>query len=138
MSSVQAKKYFDGDALMAKDPETVTPIGFTNFINQWVSNKTESKIQNVIAQLAPQTKFVLANAVYFRGSWADSFGTEFTRELNFTVSSDEMYPVPTMFNIMDVKYVEDSDLKCKMIALPYKVSHPLTIIISAIQLTELL
>ncbi|NWU88830.1 SPB6 protein, partial [Upupa epops] len=51
-------------------------------INAWVEEKTEGKIQNLLAEgiLNTQTRLVLVNAIYFKGNWDSSFNKEKTRE----------------------------------------------------------
>ncbi|NXN95717.1 SPB6 protein, partial [Rhinopomastus cyanomelas] len=57
-------------------------------INAWVEEKTEGKIQNLLAEgiLNSQTKLVLVNAIYFKGNWATPFNKEATREMTFQIS----------------------------------------------------
>jgi len=60
------------------------------------------------------------NTVYFKGQWLESFDTEFTGD--FKVTQEERIRVSMMYESMKVGYVENADLGCKMIAIPYKVS----------------
>ena len=95
--------------------------GAANVINSWVSEKTNKKISNILFSLPPDTRLVIANAVYMNANWADPFNPEYTRNVPFTVSSSETMNVPTMFQHAPVPYVEDAELGCQMIAMPYKV-----------------
>src|SRR5690606_13921297 len=47
-------------------------------INNWVSDKTQEKIQNLIPEgsLNPDTRMVLVNAIYFKADWLDQFDAE--------------------------------------------------------------
>lgn len=49
-------------------------------INEWVENETEEKIQDLIPQnaITPLTRLVLANAIYFNGSWLKPFDQDAT------------------------------------------------------------
>jgi serpin B len=57
-------------------------------INQWVSQKTEAKIPDLIPQgvLDPSTKLVLTNAVYFHADWQKPFAPH---------SADGTFQTPT-------------------------------------------
>jgi serpin B len=56
-------------------------------INEWVSEKTEEKIQDLIPPGAIDfyTRLVLANAIYFKANWLYPFMEEMTREGTFTL-----------------------------------------------------
>jgi serpin B len=47
-------------------------------INQWVAQKTQGIIVNLLGPgtVTPQTRLVLANAIYFKGAWASKFDTK--------------------------------------------------------------
>ena len=91
-------------------------------INEWVANQTNNKINKVVDQLPASTHLVGVNTVYFKGQWMEPFGTEFTREADFKVTQEETIRVLMMTGDTDVGYVENTDLGCKMVAIPYKVS----------------
>ena len=59
----------------AKDPEAARTT-----INDWVANKTNDKIQNLLRQgtITALTRFVLVNAVYFNGDWSSPFSPHAT------------------------------------------------------------
>merc|ERR1712127_59178 len=82
--------------------------GATKAINRWVSQKTAGKITNILSNLQPDTRLVVANAVYFNGNWADPFSPELTRDEAFNVSPLEALSVPTMFQHAEVAYVDSS------------------------------
>jgi serpin B len=56
-------------------------------INDWVSEKTEEKIQDLIPEGALDfyTRLVLANAIYFKANWLYPFVEDLTREGTFTL-----------------------------------------------------
>jgi serpin B len=58
----------------APEPSRVT-------INDWVAQATADRIQDLLAQgsITSQTRLVLTNAVYFKGSWATAFVPQYTR-----------------------------------------------------------
>jgi len=55
-------------------------------INNWVEDKTEEKIKDLIPSmiLDPMTRLVLTNAIYFKANWSNQFNGENTREEYFT------------------------------------------------------
>lgn len=58
-----------------------------NRINQWVSERTAQKIQELIPSgaITPLTRLVIANAIYFKGLWAKPFDPKATRPAEFTL-----------------------------------------------------
>ncbi|NXO58941.1 SPB6 protein, partial [Aramus guarauna] len=57
-------------------------------INDWVEERTEGKIQNMLAEgiLNSQTRLVLVNAIYFKGNWEKQFNKERTAEVPFHIN----------------------------------------------------
>ena len=55
-------------------------------INQWVEDETEKRIQDLIPPdaISPLTRLVLANAIYFNGSWRQPFSESGTAKEQFT------------------------------------------------------
>jgi len=75
-------------------------------INQWVEEKTNNKIQNLLSSgsITPATRLVITNAVYFNGTWVLPFDAGKTRNAEF-------HPSPgTMLN---VKMMEDTGGKSR-------------------------
>ncbi|MDF1519917.1 MAG: serpin family protein [Brevefilum sp.] len=62
-------------------------------INQWVEKETEQKIQDLIppGAIDPLTRLILANAIYFKGSWLLPFRENGTEKAPFyTLDGSEM------------------------------------------------
>ncbi|NXC20876.1 SPB6 protein, partial [Corythaeola cristata] len=57
-------------------------------INGWVEEKTEGKIQNLLAEgiLNSLTRLVLVNAIYFKGNWEKQFDKKNTTEMPFKIN----------------------------------------------------
>jgi serpin B len=67
-------------------------------INNWVSDQTEQKIQDLIPQgaISPLTRLVLANAIYFDADWMYPFAKELTRDGAFNTLDGAQVTVPMM------------------------------------------
>ncbi|NXY68483.1 SPB6 protein, partial [Glareola pratincola] len=57
-------------------------------INGWVEEKTEGKIQNLLAEgiINSLTRLVLVNAIYFKGNWEKQFNQSSTAEKPFHIN----------------------------------------------------
>ena len=67
-------------------------------INDWVSEKTEGKIEDLIPEGALDfyTRLVLANAIYFKANWLFPFVEDLTKEGTFTLLNGEQVSVAMM------------------------------------------
>ncbi len=83
----------------------VEPVDFRNkpeparvHINEWVEEKTEHRIKDLIPPRAidPEMRLVLVNAIYFLGDWAVPFEHYSTRPAPFHLTASEQKDVPTM------------------------------------------
>jgi serpin B len=88
-------------------------------INQWTSEQTEGKIAELLPSglIADTTRFVLTNAIYFKGSWTYVFPVEQTYEAPFHLSAQERRNVSTMHLTGALRYGETPDVQ--MLELPY-------------------
>jgi serine protease inhibitor len=77
-----------------------------DIINNWVEEKTNDKIQDIIKQISPLTVMFLINAIYFNGIWTYEFDEESTADNNFFLSDGSIMQVPTM-------YLEESLMYCE-------------------------
>jgi serpin B len=88
-------------------------------INEWVANKTAGKIAELIApgMLDDETRLVLTNAIYFKGTWKFRFSNADTRGAPFYVAKDRQVEVPTMAQTGALRY---ADVKvAQVLELPY-------------------
>ena len=76
-------------------------------INDWVSNETKDKINNLLPENAvtPDTKMVLVNAIYFKADWLDPFDADDTYDGIFKLLDGSEVTVPMMGQRMDIPYV---------------------------------
>ncbi|KAM7036216.1 serpin B6-like [Passerculus sandwichensis] len=99
-------------------------------INGWVEERTEGKIQNLLAEgtLDSLTRLVLVNAIYFKGNWKEQFNKQSTREWPFQINKNETKPVQMMFKEATFNMTYIGDLQTKILELPY-VGNELSMII---------
>ncbi|XP_034980720.1 serpin B6 [Zootoca vivipara] len=100
------------------------------YINNWVEEQTASKIQNLLAPgiIGSLTRLVLVNAIYFKGNWANQFRKDHTEEKPFKISKNESKPVQMMFKKAKFNMTYISQLRTKILEIPY-VDNELSMII---------
>ena len=96
-------------------------------INNWCSEKTHGKINQIIEELNPQTKMILLNAVYFKGNWVFPFDKDSNMKLPFYNLGKEKILVETMVGIENYRYFENPEFQ--IIELPFKEDFMSAIII---------
>ncbi|VDM25280.1 unnamed protein product, partial [Toxocara canis] len=89
-------------------------------INEWVEEKTNSKIKNLISadMLSAATSLALVNAVYFKGDWATKFDAKLTAKKQFHVTENNDREVEMMKVTHHFPYTEDENVQ--VLGLPYK------------------
>jgi serpin B len=89
-------------------------------INQWVEKQTADKIKDLIkpGDVTAQTRLVLTNAIYFKGSWATPFKKELTKDEPFHLAADDKTAtVPMMHRSGAYAYAEDD--AAQVLEMPY-------------------
>jgi serpin B len=76
-------------------------------INDWVSQQTQDKIQNLVdpSSLDPLTRLILVNAIYLNAGWALMFDENGTEDAPFTLLDGTQVTVPTMHQDNQHTYV---------------------------------
>jgi serpin B len=87
-------------------------------INNWASTETHGKITKIIATIPPDMRMILANAVYFLGSWQNPFDTNLTASRSFYPDGGGQSTIPMMQQTRQFIYSETSDYQA--VELPYK------------------
>jgi serpin B len=87
-------------------------------INAWVEKQTQDKIKELLKprQLTPATCFVLTNAIYFKGDWAEQFDKKLTKDQPFLGGAGKV-TVPLMVRTGQYKYLETESFQA--VELPY-------------------
>lgn len=80
-------------------------------MNQWASDNTNGKIDQVLTEISPNAMFFLMNALYFKGMWTEQFKPEKTYNAPFTPDDGTPINVPTMHGHIPVKAVENDGYK---------------------------
>ncbi|XP_069793655.1 antithrombin-III [Narcine bancroftii] len=93
-----------------------------HIINNWVSNRTEGLINDVIPldAITPYTTLVIINAMYFKGLWKSMFEKRMTTEKQFEKTSRNKCQVPIMQQQGTFRFGKFPVDKAKVIELPYK------------------
>ena len=89
-------------------------------INQWVEQKTENKIKDLIPPggVGPTTRLVLTNAIYFKGDWKTQFPKERTGDEDFHLSPSKTITAPLMHLEARFGYFEGETFQA--VEIPYK------------------
>jgi serpin B len=88
-------------------------------INRWVEEKTNDKIKDLIQKgvLDANTRMVLTNAIYIKGSWASKFKKEMTHDEAFHVTAEKNVKVPMMHQTEEFKHADAEGFQA--LELPY-------------------
>ena len=99
-------------------------------INDWVKNQTHNHIQEIIPQgmIDDFTRFVLVNAVYFKGKWLSPFYATYTKNSIFTLEDGSTKMIPFMKQVESTyNYIKGDSFQS--IELPYQGSKSSMIIV---------
>ena len=91
------------------------------YINKWAADATEQTIKNLLAvgDITSQTALVLANAIYFKGSWLMPFNKNLTAARPFYVSKEDSVNITMMQTTGKFHFIVNHELKCNFVELPY-------------------
>ncbi|XP_032510918.2 serine protease inhibitor 3/4-like isoform X1 [Danaus plexippus] len=92
-----------------------------NLINKWVENQTNNKIKDLISadSLNDDTRLVLVNAIYFKGTWKKQFDPANTMDQPFFITSSETVDIPMMYKEDNYYYGESRSLNAQLLRLDY-------------------
>nr|XP_034824065.1 antichymotrypsin-2-like isoform X4 [Maniola hyperantus] len=92
-----------------------------NLINQWVESKTNKKIKDLITSdcLNEDTRLVLVNALYFKGTWSKQFDPNNTSDQPFYINAQTTVDVPMMYREGDYWYGESQELGVQLLRITY-------------------
>ncbi|XP_017713366.1 PREDICTED: serpin A12 [Rhinopithecus bieti] len=122
---LQPQRMFLEDAENFYGAETI----LTNFqnlkitqkqINDFISNKTHGKINNLIKNIDPGTVMLLTNYIFFRARWQHEFDPNVTKEEDFFSEKNSSVKVPMMFRSGMYQVGYDDKLSCTILEIPYQ------------------
>lgn len=91
-------------------------------INAWIAAATEGKIVNLLTPNdLNMARLVLANALYFKGTWTTAFDPAWTEPGEFRLLDGRARPMPMMSQQTDYPYFENG--LCQAVYLPYGDRH---------------
>lgn len=88
-------------------------------INDWVSDQTEGRIEDLIPQgvIDALTRLVLTNAIYFNAAWLNPFNEDITDDGDFYLLDGGKVTVPMMIQSESLGYAEGDGYRA--VELPY-------------------
>jgi serpin B len=97
-------------------------------INDWAAEKTRGRIGEVVApdEVNPQTRLVLASAVYFKGPWEHAFEASHTQPESFSLTADMKVDVPMMHQSRKFAYAQEDGVR--VLIMPYR-GHELSMVL---------
>nr|XP_019601576.1 PREDICTED: serpin A12 isoform X2 [Rhinolophus sinicus]XP_019601583.1 PREDICTED: serpin A12 isoform X2 [Rhinolophus sinicus] len=104
----------------------IIPTNFQNLkntqkqINDYVSQKTQGKIDKLIEYIDPGTVMILGNYVFLQATWQHEFDPKATKEEDFILDGNKTVKVPMMFRGGMYKVGHDDQLSCTILEMPYK------------------
>jgi serpin B len=89
-------------------------------INKWAEERADDTIMNMLQPgvLTPQTRLVLTNAIYFKGTWQTQFDKAQTKDEDFHVSQADTIKGPLMHREGSSKYFKGEAFQA--LELPYE------------------
>jgi len=97
------------------------PDGSRQAINDWVSQETEGKIEDLVpaGAIDIMTRLVLANAIYFNAAWQNTFSQDLTENAPFYLIDGTQVSVPMMTQLGPKSYGYTAGENYKAVELPY-------------------
>lgn len=110
------------DFFRAPEPSRVT-------INDWVAERTDQRILDLLAEgtITPDTRVVLANAVFMEAAWVKPFDATLTRIRPFTRLEGSAVDVDMMHAEVRTAYAEGDGWQA--VRLPYQGGASMTVIV---------
>uniref|UniRef100_A0A665U3P4 Serpin domain-containing protein n=1 Tax=Echeneis naucrates TaxID=173247 RepID=A0A665U3P4_ECHNA len=103
-------------SVLQEDPE-----GARATINDWISNKTENRIQDTLppGSLDSTTVLVLVNTIYFKGQWKNKFDSHNVFASDFHITQSLSCSVDMMFQETQFRYQFYPQDKVQVLEMPY-------------------
>ncbi|XP_036000408.1 serine protease inhibitor 2.1-like [Fundulus heteroclitus] len=98
-------------------------------INQYVSGKTNGKIDKLVESLDPSTVMYLLSYIYYEGKWETQFDPRETFEDRFRVDESNEVQVQMMNMQDDVNTYDDQAINTKVLHLPFNNSYSMLLLL---------
>ncbi|XP_032804252.1 serine protease inhibitor [Petromyzon marinus] len=98
-------------------------------MNAYIEKVTSKKFTDVISDVDTATSLMIVNVIYFKGSWANKFEPDLTKNVRFWVNSSYSMMVPTMHQRAKLSYAQDRKLRSTVIKLPYEGGASMLVIV---------
>lgn len=108
------KEYFDAEVQTLDFSNTES----VDIINNWVKDKTNDKIEQIINYIPSDAVMYLINAIYFNGTWKYEFDEEHTEEGDFYLGDGNVYD-ETLFMKQEAKLRYTENEMFSGVELPY-------------------
>ncbi|XP_061609446.1 ovalbumin-related protein X-like [Phyllopteryx taeniolatus] len=87
-------------------------------VNAWVRRRTGDEVQDLVAELEPDTRLLLATAASYQGRFSQAFNASATQDERFYVDKYHTVSVPMMFRADKYFLAYDRSLKAGVLRLP--------------------
>ncbi|KAM4578730.1 serpin A3-5-like [Fundulus diaphanus] len=98
-------------------------------INQYVSGKTNGKIDKLVESLDPSTVMYLLSYIYFKGKWETPFNPRYTFEDRFRVDKSNEVQIQMMTMEKDVKTYNDQAIGTTVLHLPFSTTYSMLLLL---------
>uniref|UniRef100_A0A8C3JRV6 Thyroxine-binding globulin n=1 Tax=Calidris pygmaea TaxID=425635 RepID=A0A8C3JRV6_9CHAR len=89
-------------------------------INEYVAERTNGKIKDLVNNLDPLTEILLISYIYFNAEWEKPFDPKYTKKGRFFVDGNKAVEVPMMFGMGLFKHGYDEQLSSTVVQMDYK------------------
>ncbi|GLD55025.1 leukocyte elastase inhibitor-like protein [Lates japonicus] len=120
MTINSTKKLYNAE-LESVDFKTSSEAARVN-INSWVEKQTQGKIRDILAKgvLDEDSRLVLVNAMYFKGTWDKKFKRIDTYDATFRLNKSDTKPVKMMNKTTPFPLASIPEANCQILEMPYK------------------
>ncbi|VDO02067.1 unnamed protein product [Rodentolepis nana] len=100
------------------------------YINEWVEEHTEEKIKELLSSdsIDNSIRFVLVNAIYFKGTWKKVFHRDYTHDMPFHTLDGKKVTVPMMKTHGVYETYICSEISATCAKIPFKTCHMLLVV----------
>lgn len=109
---------------------SIEPVVFNNSvetatkINEWCSDITEGRLNGLVnKELIKNAAMIIANALFLKASWKNSFKEEQNQNRSFYLTENTTVDAEFMVQTDLYEYLNDQDQQLEMLRLPYKGRH---------------